>query len=138
MYLHLKFEDGSSPYLFRGRNPGETTRDDCLRELKRWKKHFDVLEQTEEHNGIYATLRRKPRETRKDFYEKYSRFLEFLADQYRDPEFIKPTKDEWAQIIDESDAYYDKPFTEREVSWIIDYLDSEDLVREEKEEWFML
>lgn len=85
-----------------------------------------------------AMLRRKPHEARRDFYEKYGRFLDFLTDQYRVPGFVKPTKDEWAQIIDESDAYYEGSFTEKEVSWIIDYLDSENLVREEKEELFML
>lgn len=47
MYLHLEFEDGSNPYIFYGKHPGRTTHADCMRELSRWSKRFEIIEQTE-------------------------------------------------------------------------------------------
>lgn len=59
MYLHIEFEDGSNPYLFRGEHPGQTTKADCLRELDRWKQNYDVIRMKEEAGGIYVTLRQR-------------------------------------------------------------------------------
>lgn len=59
MYLHIEFEDGSNPYFFRGKNPGQTTKADCLRELDRWKRNYTVIGMKEEAGGIYATLRQR-------------------------------------------------------------------------------
>lgn len=59
MYLHIEFKDGSNPYLFRGEHPGQTTKADCLRELDRWKRNYDVIRMNEEAGGIYVILRQR-------------------------------------------------------------------------------
>ena len=60
MYLHITFADHSNPYVFFGRHPAQTTKEDCLAELKKWEKHFQTTSMVEEKGGIYVVMCERP------------------------------------------------------------------------------
>lgn len=59
MFLHLEFADGSNPFVWYGPRPGQTTRADCLEQLQAWRERFDIVQQAEEHGGIFVTLQER-------------------------------------------------------------------------------
>lgn len=59
MYLHLEFTNGSNPFIFYGQHPGKTTRDDCIKQLQKWRARFDVIELKEDSGGLFALLQER-------------------------------------------------------------------------------
>lgn len=55
MFLHLTFTDGSNPFIF----PGDTTRAECMKELQRWEKRYEVIDLVEKSGGLYALLQER-------------------------------------------------------------------------------
>lgn len=59
MFLHLTFTNGSNPFVFYGPKTGDTTKADCMKELQRWKRRYDVIDQSEKDGGLYVLLQEK-------------------------------------------------------------------------------
>lgn len=59
MFLHLTFTDGSNPFIFYGQKPGDTTRAECMKELQRWEKRYEVIDLAEKSGGLYALLQER-------------------------------------------------------------------------------
>jgi hypothetical protein len=52
MYLHIKFKDGSNPYIFYGKN-WNATREECYKELDKWSKNYKLTLISQDEKGMY-------------------------------------------------------------------------------------
>lgn len=59
MFLHLTFTNGNNPFVFYGPKPGDTIKADCMKELQRWKRQYDVIDLEEKDGGLYARLQER-------------------------------------------------------------------------------
>lgn len=53
MYLHIRFMNGSNPYIFYGEH-FDATREDVEKELNKWKKNYYIYVENEDEKGLYV------------------------------------------------------------------------------------
>lgn len=53
MYLHIRFMNGSNPYIFYGEH-FDATRKDIEKELNKWKKNYFIYVQYEDEQGLHV------------------------------------------------------------------------------------
>lgn len=53
MYLHIRFMNGSNPYIFYGEH-FDATREDVEKELNKWKKNYYIYVENEDEKGLHV------------------------------------------------------------------------------------
>ena len=56
MYLHLQFTNGGRPFVKYG------DRQELKKELRRWKRHYNIIDSYEDNNSIQLILKEKREE----------------------------------------------------------------------------